>query len=653
MKKMNILLGTMLRFIIPAVALGVIINFSSCTKTEMNKPAPTVTVNPTTASNVAGAVVTSNVHVDAPEGGKTLSILVNGVANTALPDVTLSGTAQDVPVSYTIPATAAVGASYVITFQATDNKGQVSITGFFTVTVSLVPPKQIVDVPAGNIIANTTWTKDKIYRLNGFVRIGTDAKPTSPSTVEAPVISNPTTLTIEAGTVIYGKSGTPGGTLIVQRGSKIVAIGTAAAPIVFTSEKTPTTKKAGDWGGVVICGQAKQNILVSSSTGTSIEELEGAYQGYFGGTNDADNSGTLKYVRIEYAGYPINPNQEINGLTLGAIGSATTISYVQVAYANDDSFEWFGGTVNVDHIIAYKGIDDDFDTDYGYSGYVQFGLAIRDAQIADQSGSNGFESDNNGISDDNLPNTTVKFSNMTVLGGKATSGTGINVQFQNVAQIRRYSEMDIYNSFFTGFPNGIYIDGNRPSGQLGAGGSVLKANQGKVELKNNILAGVEGWGGNGFGRVATSDEVAQVTPPTGGAYPFTPNSEFGAPPRGRVGFAGDGAFTSGVFAPVTAPSEQQIASMTALAWFKSTNAVLARWVDAGLNANNFEPLNGTPTLTPTGMLLTGADFTGLTTGSTGSPNAGFASVAYRGAFGATDWTTGWVNWNPQATDYSR
>jgi len=656
MKKIEIQTLKLLRFVIPAMAIGLLLNVSSCSKTETNKPAPTVTVNPATISNVAGAVVTSTVHVDAPEGGKLLTILVNGAANTTLPDVALSGTAQDVPVSFTIPANATVGASYVITFQATDNKNQVSIAGFFTVAVASVAPKTIVDVPTGNITGTVNWTKDKIYRLNGYVRVGTDAKPSGSSANELPVIGTTGTLNIEAGTVIYGKTGTPGGTLIVQRGGKINAIGTAAAPIIFTSEKAPGSKKAGDWGGVVICGQANENVKGALTGGTNfVEELEGGYQAYFGGTNDADNSGTLKYVRIEFAGYPINPNQEINGLTMGAVGSATTVSYVQVSYSNDDSFEWFGGTVNVDHIVAYKGLDDDFDTDYGYSGYVQYGLAIRDALIADQSGSNGFESDNNGISDDQTPRTAAKFSNMTMLGGKAAFNTSINVQFQHVAQIRRYSEIDIYNSFFTGWPTGVYIDGNRPSGQNGAGGSVDKANAGTVELKNNILAGVENWGGNGFGRAANADEIAQVTAPAVGTFRFGTNAEFGAPPRGRVAFAGDAAWSNGVFDPVNgATTTQAITGVTALAWFKTSNAVMARWQDAGVSATAFDPLGGTPTLVGSGALLTGASFTGLTiAGTPGSPNAGFQSVAYRGAFGATDWTTGWANWNPQATDYSK
>jgi hypothetical protein len=237
---------------------------------------------------------------------------------------------------------------------------------------------------------------------------------------------------------------------------------------------------------------------------------------------------------------------------------------------------------------------------------------------------------------------------MTIIGGKATAGTGINVQFQNGAQIRRNAEQDIYNSFFTGYPNGIFIDGNLPAvaaPNQGSSGSVAKANAGLLQFKNNILAGVQDWGGNGFGNAATSDETANMATAAGVSYPFGSNANFGAPPRGRVVFAGAGAFTSGAFA-LTGTNEQQIASTSALAWFKSTNEVISRWQDAGINASIFEPLNGTPTLLPASgsKLLSGADFATLT---------GFTTVSYRGAFGTTDWTTGWVNWNPQATDYSK
>ena len=633
MQKFKLLSRNVLHWSLSVLALGMAISFSSCKKTETNKPAPTVTVNPISASNTAGSKVSTNVQVDSPEGGTTLNILVNGVANTTLPDVALDGTSsQAVAVEFTIPPTATVGANYVITFQAIDTKNQFSSVGVFVVTVSAVPAKTIVDIPSGNITTNTTWTADKIYRINGFVRIGKDEKPTA-GTV-APMISSPTTLTIAAGTVIYGKVGTPGGTLIIQRGSQLIANGTATQPIVFTSEKSPGSRKSGDWGGVVLCGQAKNNILNSASTGTAgIEELEGGYGGFHGGTNDTDNSGSLKYVRIEFAGYPVNPNQEINGLTLGSVGSGTTLQYIQVAYANDDSFEWFGGAANASNLIAYKGIDDDFDTDNGFSGKVQFGLAIRDSNIADQSGSNGFECDNDATGSSNTPVTTAQFSNMTIIGGKATSGTTIDIQFQNGVQIRRNAQQDIFNSFITGYPNGIYIDN-----ALGSPGTVSNATNNLLQLKNNILAGVESWGGNGFGSVATADEITAL-----GAA-FGSNTNHPNNPRGRVVAGGVGAFTNGAFAYTT--GELQINAQAPVLWFKSNNTILSKWTNAGINANIFEPLNGTPSLLPTaGSALTaGADFTGL---------AGFTTVTYRGAFGTTDWTTGWVNWNPQQTDYSK
>ena len=612
---------------------------SSCKKDEAIKPAPTLSLSSTSASNSAGLQVSTTVTVNSPEGGKTLAITVNGIADASLPDVALDGTtAQDVQVAYTIPASAAVGFVYNITFIATDKKNQSSASSSFTVTVTAIPAKQIVDVPAGNITTDTHWTADKIYRLNGFVRVGTD---THASNGTAPTISATATLTIDAGTVIYGKTGTPGGTLIVQRGSKIIANGTSSSPIVFTSEKAIGTRKGGDWGGVVLCGKAPNNIKGSTSTGTDgIEELEGGYGGFHGGGASPDvndNSGSLKYVRIEFAGYPINPNQEINGLTFGSVGAGTTISYVQVTYANDDSFEWFGGTVNPDHLIAYKGIDDDFDTDNGFSGQVQFGLGIRDASIADQSGSNGFECDNDAAGSSNTPVTNATFSNMTIIGGKATSGTTINLQFQNVAQIRRNAKQDIINSFFTAYPNGIFIDN-----ALGTPGTIANATNGELVIKNNILAGVSGWGGNNFGSAATADEITVLGLSAAGSN--HPNN-----PRGRVVAGGAGGFTNGAFAYNTGTSELLISTVSPINWFVANNTVKASWSDAslGITANIFEPLNGAPTLLPTtgSALLSGASFTGYT---------GFTSVAYKGAFGTTDWTTGgWVNWNPQITDYSK
>ena len=162
------------------------------------------------------------------------------------------------------------------------------------------------------------------------------------------------TLTIEPGTIIKGEKSSKG-SLIVKRGGKIIANGTVDKPIVFTSNQAKGSRAAGDWGGLVLLGKAPVNKTPAVIEGENLTQ--------FGGTDAADNSGSLKYVRIEFAGIAFETDKEINGLTFGGVGSGTTIDYVQVSHSGDDSYEWFGGTVNAKHLIAFRGLDDDFDTD--------------------------------------------------------------------------------------------------------------------------------------------------------------------------------------------------------------------------------------------------------------------------------------------------
>ncbi len=338
---------------------------------------------------------------------------------------------------------------------------------------------------------------------------------------------------------------------------------------------------------------------------------------------------------------------------------------MQASYSNDDSFEWFGGSLNCDHIIAYKGLDDDFDTDNGYHGKVQFGLGIRDLNIADQSGSNAFESDNdangsyfgnpnNGDYQQSMPYTTAVFSNMTVIGGKKAFNTPINIQFQHTAQIRRSSKLGIINSFFTGYPNGIFWDSGKGNTvtSINDGGVADGSNKSSV-VKNNVLAGVYNWGGNGFGSIADHAEITtvsglpfQVPLITGGST--LGNAAHPIVPIGHWAAAGPNAFSGNKFA-MTGDSIY-LNSLHPIKYFAASNKVVARWDDStlGIDATIFDPLAaGTPKLTPTSssILLSGADFTGFT---------GFTTVTYKGAFdGSTDWTTGWVNWNPLPTDYSK
>ena len=304
-------------------------------------------------------------------------------------------------------------------------------------------------------------------------------------------IVNNATLTVQPGVTVKGDYvGANVAALVITRGAKIIADGTQEKPIVFTSNSP--VPRSGDWGGIVICGKAQVNTaFTGTGGGTGVLQVEGGVDNSFGdglaggGTtpNNADNSGILRYVRIEYAGYAYQPDKEVNSLTMAAVGSGTIIDYVQVTYAKDDAFEWFGGTVNCKHLIAYKTQDDDFDTDNGYSGKVQFGIALRDSTIADISRSEAFESDNDAGGSLNSPQTKAVFSNMTVIGPRATLANNGNSLYLAAAHVRRNTGISIYNSVFLGWPAGLLIDGrNGRAVQLNVMDST-------VRFKNNIIAG--------------------------------------------------------------------------------------------------------------------------------------------------------------------
>jgi len=313
----------------------------------------------------------------------------------------------------------------------------------------------------GELTSNTTWTSNNVYLLKGFF-----------------YVRDGVTLTIQPGTVIRGDKDTKG-TLLIERGAKLQAVGTVNQPIVFTSNLSAGSRAYGDWGGVVLCGKAAINV----PGGTAIIE-GGPTSVYGGGANpdDADNSGSLKFVRIEFPGIPFVPDKEINGITFGGIGSGTQIENIQVSYSGDDSFEWFGGTVNAKHIIAFRGWDDDFDTDFGFRGMLQFVVSLRDKDIADPgSGSNGFESDNDGAGSTNTPVTQPIFSNVSIYGPKYTLATAINSNFKRSMHLRRNTRLNAYNSVFTGFPTGLFIDGTAAQGNATAG---------DLKLQRCVLSGM-------------------------------------------------------------------------------------------------------------------------------------------------------------------
>jgi len=303
-------------------------------------------------------------------------------------------------------------------------------------TLGFAQAQTTIDTIQTDITTSTTWTNDRIYLLKGYRFVKDGA-----------------TLTIEPGTIIRGDKATKG-TLVITRSGKIFANGTQTQPIVFTSNEPAGQRNYGDWGGVVILGNARINV----PGGTA--QIEGGLLGpdaQYGGSYDDDSSGVFRYVRIEFPGIAYQPNSEINGLTMGGVGRRTIIEYVQVSYSGDDAFEWFGGTVNCKYLITHRAWDDDFDVDFGYTGKVQFALSIRDAAIADQSQSNGFESDNDGTGTSNTPITAPVFSNVTIIGPKE-NGTPAAL-YRRALHLRRNSQTSIYNSVFMGYPTGLHIDG--------------------------------------------------------------------------------------------------------------------------------------------------------------------------------------------------
>lgn len=371
---------------------------------------------------------------------------------------------------------------YILCFTAL-----VSLATFSCRKIEADGEKEVIVVNGGG-----TTTTGKRVELSGRITKDTTLRKGDENILTGKVyIANGATLTVESGAVVKGSfSGSDVAVLVVTRGSKINAKGSAAEPIVFTSASP--NPRSGDWGGIVLCGKAAVNTSFNGKQGLfqvegEIDNAQGDGLAGYGDLTPAtpandDNSGTLSYVRIEYAGYAFQPDKEVNSLTLAAVGSGTTIDHVQVTYAKDDAFEWFGGTVNAKYLITWKTQDDDFDTDNGYSGKVQYGLIIRDSLIADISTSEAFESDNNASGSNVTPKTTAIFSNITAIGPRATLSNTGNSLFRAGAQIRRYSGISIFNSIIMGWPQGILIDAQLGNTPANIEDSILR-------LRNVTLAG--------------------------------------------------------------------------------------------------------------------------------------------------------------------
>jgi hypothetical protein len=416
----------------------------------------------------------------------------------------------------------------------------------------------------GVITSDQHWTKDKIYRLRGYI-----------------YVTNNATITIDPGTKIVSNKDSAG-VLVIYKGSKLMAQGSQNDPIVFTSNEA--TPAPGDFGGVILVGNATGNGNHAVLEGG----VDAAYN-KFGGSNDADNSGVLKYVRIEYAGKAVNPGDEVNGLSLYAVGSGTTIEYVQVIRGLDDAFEFFGGAVNCKHLIAYNCADDDYDMDDGFHGKIQYAVSIKDPKFTDGKGttgdlSNNFEVDNvngtNGLPYATTPTTFPTLSNFTAIG--PNNATGTSADYGYGMRWRRGCKFILANS--------IVMGGQQAGLSLEVDSTASYYKQGISKFYNSYVHAV-----NNTYRVALLNNTAILDAAT--AESITTGANLSV--------------------TVTNPTDLKLGD-------PFNNA-----------APNVKPQSGSPVLTK------GAKFD---VGSLG--DSFFDKVTYVGAFdGTTDWTTGWASWN--------
>lgn len=240
-----------------------------------------------------------------------------------------------------------------------------------------------------DITANRTFFADTVYTLKGFIHV-----------------ANGATLTIQPGTKIQGDFNTLGSSLWILRGAKIQAVGTADAPIVLTSSRAAGSRQPGDWGGLIIVGNAINNrnaTVEIEGSGTDGETVVGGKNYrvlYSGGTVAADNSGTLSYVRVEFAGFAPSLNNELNSFTFAAVGSGTRASFLQTMGGLDDSYEFFGGGFDADHLVAYETGDDMYDMSEGFVGRLSFLIGFNSVQLTPRTGAGFLATDLEGIEND-------------------------------------------------------------------------------------------------------------------------------------------------------------------------------------------------------------------------------------------------------------
>ena len=328
-----------------------------------------------------------------------------------------------------------------------------------------------VVVVSGRISASETWTANNYWVLRGAIFVEEGA-----------------TLTIQPGTTVIGESGSTG-TLIVMRGAKLNALGTKEQPIVFTSDQPVGQRARGDWGGIILNGRAPVNLEGGDGDGE-------ADTGVYGGNDPADSSGSMRYVRVEFAGTEFSPDNELNGIAFQAVGNGGVYEYLQVHMNKDDAFEWFGGTADIKYAIASNAGDDSFDWTFGWRGRGQFLAVTQRGDDADA----GIEADNNEFNNELLPRAAPTLYNLTMCGDRDTNEGSESTRGW---LLRRGTAGELRNFIIMNFKNvGLEVNGNS---------SLREANNGALRVSNGIIFNT-GAGGSGYGAATTTPLFNTVFP---------------------------------------------------------------------------------------------------------------------------------------------
>lgn len=346
---------------------------------------------------------------------------------------------------------------------------QAEVEGCPTGTTAISPADGVTTTCeiSGTVTSDLTLTANNLYALNGPVFIGEDK-------------ANSATLNIEAGTTIFGRSGED--YLVISRDSKIEANGSASAPITFTSSADVAGEEtsSGQWGGMVILGNAQSNDCPDDGSDCALQ-VEGVQEGgVYGGTNDEDSSGTLRYVVVKHAGYEISTDNELNGITFGGVGSGTKVEYIQVHENADDGVEFFGGTVNLKYVVLTSNKDDSVDWDQGYRGNIQYVLVKHDAN--DGEGNRGIEADNDKTTPDKGPQSNPTVANVTIIGNNFDTDD----KDSEGIYLRRGTKAQLHNFVVTG-PEGMgecfEIEGGKTTST-----TVDQAVAGETVITNSVFA---------------------------------------------------------------------------------------------------------------------------------------------------------------------